>query len=504
MGGDDKVKPGLGQGARKVDDNIMKAGRAIIVTETDDSKIVWDEIPNGALRVDPVTGAVTSKLEGATSWTPITNGLDGQLHPSGSRGQMLFLKDNFGQAVEPDNLIHFGAFINTAAELADAKSASSNLGDLIYDCLTENVWLAGSNRIYLIDPIRTVASALGVGRMLINSFTSKVFFVKSPSEVVCLFQGISDTEKDAVSKVQYALDKRNNLSDVGDRMASLASLKLVGNVSEHNHDSMYLDKINQEILDRKNADAAEAIMRAAGEASGVLLDNKINQEIVDRKAADIVISNKTDVVDADLSAHIGKGGTTVHPIVTDFLAGFMSPGLKAEVDLLNTHSSVDGRIINVAAPTSPTDAVNLDYVNKTKDSFNIRTARYKITASSGLAPFTIDMQSWKTDWDAMWAIRYPGQPNPGFQVVVIPAITRVSAAGGGPTGTTPSDYSYLITEIVSITRITDTKLNVIVNVTGSTDNGATVCAYSCRATGAFTFTVLGASKNMFQDDGALN
>ena len=43
-------------GVRKVGDLLTKLGRSLIVTEKDDSKIEFDDIPVGALRVDPDDG----------------------------------------------------------------------------------------------------------------------------------------------------------------------------------------------------------------------------------------------------------------------------------------------------------------------------------------------------------------------------------------------------------------------------------------------------------------
>lgn len=55
-------------GVRKVGDLLTKLGRSLIVTEKDDSKIEFDDIPDGALRVNPETGDIHVKLTGYKKW----------------------------------------------------------------------------------------------------------------------------------------------------------------------------------------------------------------------------------------------------------------------------------------------------------------------------------------------------------------------------------------------------------------------------------------------------
>ena len=55
-------------GVRKVGDLLTKLGRSLIVTEKDDSKIEFDDIPDGTLRVNPETGDLHVKLVGHKKW----------------------------------------------------------------------------------------------------------------------------------------------------------------------------------------------------------------------------------------------------------------------------------------------------------------------------------------------------------------------------------------------------------------------------------------------------
>lgn len=58
------------RGIRKVSENILSHGRAIIVTEKDKDKYKWSEIPVGSKFIDSVTGIEMVKLEGESDWVP--------------------------------------------------------------------------------------------------------------------------------------------------------------------------------------------------------------------------------------------------------------------------------------------------------------------------------------------------------------------------------------------------------------------------------------------------
>lgn len=67
------------RGIKKVSENILAEGRAIIVTEKDKNKYRWEEIPNGSKFIDTVTGIEQVKLEGQTDWVPSGVKNDGTL-----------------------------------------------------------------------------------------------------------------------------------------------------------------------------------------------------------------------------------------------------------------------------------------------------------------------------------------------------------------------------------------------------------------------------------------
>ena len=67
-------------GIKKVSENILAPGRAIIVTEKDKDKYTWGEIPDGSLFVDTETGILAVKLHGQSDWVPTGIKNDGTLN----------------------------------------------------------------------------------------------------------------------------------------------------------------------------------------------------------------------------------------------------------------------------------------------------------------------------------------------------------------------------------------------------------------------------------------
>lgn len=67
------------RGIKKVSENILSDGRAIIVTEKDKDNYVWTDIPNGSLFIDTTTGIMQVKIEGESDWVPAGLKNDGTL-----------------------------------------------------------------------------------------------------------------------------------------------------------------------------------------------------------------------------------------------------------------------------------------------------------------------------------------------------------------------------------------------------------------------------------------
>lgn len=68
------------RGIRKVSENILAQGRAIIVTEKDKDKYNWDEIPDGSIFIDTETGIQAVKLHGESDWVPAGIKNDGTIN----------------------------------------------------------------------------------------------------------------------------------------------------------------------------------------------------------------------------------------------------------------------------------------------------------------------------------------------------------------------------------------------------------------------------------------
>ncbi len=66
----DERKTATGAGVRKVNERIIQEGRGLIITDENINNYNWDDIPAGSLLVNPKTGTVQVKLEGASNWQP--------------------------------------------------------------------------------------------------------------------------------------------------------------------------------------------------------------------------------------------------------------------------------------------------------------------------------------------------------------------------------------------------------------------------------------------------
>ena len=67
------------RGVRKVSENIIQDGRALIITEEDASQLDWGSIPAGSLKINKKNGLMSVKIEGETDWLPAGLKNDGTL-----------------------------------------------------------------------------------------------------------------------------------------------------------------------------------------------------------------------------------------------------------------------------------------------------------------------------------------------------------------------------------------------------------------------------------------
>lgn len=69
----------MARGVRKVNENIVQDGRALIITEEDASKLKWENIPDGTIKVNKQNGLMMVKLQGESDWLPAGLKNDGTL-----------------------------------------------------------------------------------------------------------------------------------------------------------------------------------------------------------------------------------------------------------------------------------------------------------------------------------------------------------------------------------------------------------------------------------------
>lgn len=67
------------RGVRKVNENLLSNGRAIIITEQDKDQYFWDDIPVGSKMINTTDGTEYVKLEGESDWVPSKIKNDGTL-----------------------------------------------------------------------------------------------------------------------------------------------------------------------------------------------------------------------------------------------------------------------------------------------------------------------------------------------------------------------------------------------------------------------------------------
>ena len=58
------------RGIRKSSELILQKGRTLIFNEEEASEILWSDIPNGSLKINPITGLISVKIEGESNWVP--------------------------------------------------------------------------------------------------------------------------------------------------------------------------------------------------------------------------------------------------------------------------------------------------------------------------------------------------------------------------------------------------------------------------------------------------
>lgn len=80
----DNIQGVVSRGVRKVNEQIVQEGRALIITEENEDQYSWENIPNGSLKVNGTTGLIMVKLAGQSNWIPSNIRLDTARDPEGN------------------------------------------------------------------------------------------------------------------------------------------------------------------------------------------------------------------------------------------------------------------------------------------------------------------------------------------------------------------------------------------------------------------------------------
>ena len=79
------------RGVRKINEDTVQEGRALIITENDENNYDWEEIPDGSLKVDINNGIILVKLSGQSTWVPSNVRID---VPRDTEGNVIYDTNN--------------------------------------------------------------------------------------------------------------------------------------------------------------------------------------------------------------------------------------------------------------------------------------------------------------------------------------------------------------------------------------------------------------------------
>lgn len=122
-------------GVKKVSEKIFQIGRSLLITEMDDSKINFDEIPDGTLRVNPETGELQIKLANTSSWSIYKEDITPTIDPADFEelrhvvlGNSTLIRDCEQQLVETQRLMmnmnELSRTVKAQVETFDATAAA--------------------------------------------------------------------------------------------------------------------------------------------------------------------------------------------------------------------------------------------------------------------------------------------------------------------------------------------------------------------------------------------
>ncbi|MBD8524026.1 hypothetical protein [Lysinibacillus fusiformis] len=172
---------GTNRGVRKVSEKITEQGRTLIITETNNDKLNWGLIPDGTLHVDPVTGAMSVKLFGESTWVPVMIGGSGALEIA----KDAILKYEVFTITNADNQDGTFSYSNTKGEERTGYIDPAD-GWMVFD-LEEGTYVLNRNKLEIIVDDVMHRSVVSGGIREIDEERFAMVPVKTGSEVTVKF-----------------------------------------------------------------------------------------------------------------------------------------------------------------------------------------------------------------------------------------------------------------------------------------------------------------------------
>lgn len=168
---------GTGRGVRKVSERVTEQGRTLIITESDVGKLNWGLIPDGTLHVNPVTGALSVKIEGESSWVPVSVGGGGVIEVA----KDAVLKYEIFTITNENNGDGTFSYTNTKGELRNGYIDPAD-NWMVFD-LEESSYVLNRNKLEVIVDDVLHRSVVSGGIREIDETRFAMLPVKKDSEV---------------------------------------------------------------------------------------------------------------------------------------------------------------------------------------------------------------------------------------------------------------------------------------------------------------------------------
>jgi len=217
------------------------------------------------------------------------------IFPDGEKYETYFITEDNSRNKESDSIFKFGEFVISSTELETAKLETTY--NRIYDLLNKKVYVK-SGSSFIENSSLNIYNEVGIGRFLYNLRTKSLFFIKNNLDLFIIL--IANPK--LIAKLKDSLKRSENLADLLDFSKALENLELVGDVTTHYHDNMYITKIimkndnyGTEIIDANNLYIITD-KNMVTDAKITEWTNKINQTDIDNTITEFYARLKDDVV----------------------------------------------------------------------------------------------------------------------------------------------------------------------------------------------------------------